>query len=87
MTDMEVDVDERGTLQLPVLWFHGDCSFTRTFSALSPFSAEPFREQMLNGSFNRQLCQGIYSKLPGTAFGLLCNGFSPAMPQGFNLLT
>lgn len=30
----------------------GDCIFTRKFSALSPFSAEPFREgRMLNGSF------------------------------------
>lgn len=51
------------------------------FQHFSPFSAEPFREgRMLNGSFNRQLCQGIYSELPGIALEPLCNGFSPAMP-------
>lgn len=78
---MEVDADGRGISWLLAFWFHGDCIFTRTFSALSPFSAEPFREgRMLNGSFNWQLCQGIYSKLPGIALELLCNGFSPAMP-------
>ena len=62
--------------------------FNITFSTLSFFPAELSRSgRMLNGSFNRQLCQRIYSKLARAALDLQWSLSCCVYPEASGSLT